>query len=160
MLFKSKNNKMKSHKNNTLNFHNTDYVTKLPLNTIFVFGANLAGIHGAGAALVAKQKFGAVQGLGVGLNGNSYAIPTKDSNIKTLPLIEIQKYIDNFLLFCKNNPDKNFFLTKIGCGLAGYKEEEICSLFINSKEEYDLENIIYPASFKDILSPTFQYVIQ
>lgn len=151
---------MKSKKNNTLNFHNTDYITKLPENTIFVFGSNLAGIHGAGAALVAKQKFGAVQGSGIGLAGNSYAIPTKDSNIKTLLLKDIQIHIDNFLFFCKNNINKTFFLTKIGCGLAGYSETQMCSLFINSKEEYDLENIIYPSSFKDILSPTIQFFIE
>jgi hypothetical protein len=140
-----------SSKYNTLNFHTTDYITSLPLNTIFVFGSNLSGIHGAGAALIAKQKFGATPGIGNGLANNSYAIPTKDEKIKTLSLEEIQNYIDDFLLFCKNNTDKTFFLTKIGCGLAGYNERQICSLFINSKEIFNLDNIIYPSSFKDIL---------
>ena len=103
---------MKSNKNRTLNTHNTDYITKLPPNTIFVFGSNLAGIHGAGAALIAKQKFGALQGSGVGFCGESYALPTKDSKIKTLSLELIQNYVDEFLLYCKNNQIKLSFLLK------------------------------------------------
>ncbi len=76
---------------------------------IFVFGSNLSGIHGKGAALIAKQKYGAIQGQGWGLQGNSFAIPTKDQNIKTLPLYKIKIFIDTFFLFAKSNPDKKFF---------------------------------------------------
>ena len=96
---------------------------------IFVFGSNLSGIHGKGAALTAKQKYGAIQGQGWGLQGNSFAIPTKDQNIKTLPLYKIKIFIDTFFLFAKSNPDKKFFITAIGCGLAGYKHEEIAPMF-------------------------------
>ena len=96
---------------------------------IFVFGSNLAGRHGKGAALYAKQHKGARYGQGVGLQGNSYAIPTKDQNIKTLPLETIKIYIDEFIKFAINNPDLTFEVTKIGCGLAGYMPKDIAPMF-------------------------------
>ena len=95
------------------------------MRDIFVFGSNLSGRHGKGAALFAKKYHGAVYGQGVGLQGNSYAIPTKDNKIKTLPLAEIKKYVDIFIQFAQDNPDLRFILTNFGCGLAGYKNYEI-----------------------------------
>ena len=108
---------------------------------IFVFGSNLAGIHGKGAALTAKQKYGAIQGQGWGLQGNSFAIPTKDRNIKTLPLHTIKPYIDAFYLYAQNKPNRKFFVTAIGCGLAGYRHEEIAPMFLKFK---DLKNVRLP----------------
>ncbi|QWY83710.1 hypothetical protein [Rhizobium phage RHph_X3_15] len=96
---------------------------------IFVFGSNLAGIHGAGAARVAFEKHGAVWGIGAGNYGNSYAIPTKDGNIKTLPLEKIKPFVNQFIHYAYENPHLEFQVTKIGCGLAGYKDEEIAPLF-------------------------------
>jgi hypothetical protein len=99
---------------------------------IFVFGSNLAGRHGKGAALFARQKHGAEYGVGRGLTGNSYALPTKGHKIETLNIIEITKYVDEFLVFARENPNLEFQVTKIGCGLAGYKEEQIAPLFVNA----------------------------
>jgi hypothetical protein len=96
---------------------------------IFVFGSNEAGIHGAGAAAFAYHKLGAKLHQGVGLSGQTYAIPTKDFNIKTLPLVEIAYYIKAFLEFASKNTNKTFFVTKIGCGLAGYKDDDIAPMF-------------------------------
>lgn len=96
---------------------------------IFVFGSNLAGIHGAGAALFARNKRGALIGIGVGIQGNSYAIPTKDENIKTLPFVRIKPYIDDFITYAKNNPQKEFYVSAIGCGLAGYSYGQIAPFF-------------------------------
>lgn len=96
---------------------------------IFVFGSNLAGRHGKGAALYAKQHHGAIYGQGVGLQGNSYAIPTKDQQLRTLPISKIYWYVLGFLLFAKDHPELTFNITRIGCGLAGYKDHHIKPLF-------------------------------
>ena len=100
-------------------------------NEIFVFGSNLAGRHGKGAALYALQHHGAAYGQGVGLQGSSYAIPTKDSFLRTLPLSEINKYVHDFLIFARSGEGRNFLfnVTRIGCGLAGYKDEDIAPMF-------------------------------
>lgn len=98
-------------------------------DTIFVFGSNESGIHGAGAALAAKRYYGAEIGVGVGISGSSYAIPTKDKKIKTLPLNDVKKYINRFVKFANNNPRINFFITRVGCGLAGYSDKDIAPLF-------------------------------
>lgn len=118
-------------------------IRKLDKNQIFVFGSNLAGRHGAGAALYAYKNFGAIYGQGEGIMGQSYAIPTKDKDIKTLPLNNIKVYIDNFLIYARNNPDKTFLVTEIGCGLAGYKPKDIAPFFT----EISL-NVILPDAFK------------
>lgn len=97
--------------------------------SIFVFGSNLAGRHGKGAALFAKQYHGAIYGQGVGLQGNSYGIPTKNARLQTLSLLDISYYVRDFMAFAEANPDMTFEVTKIGCGLAGYKEEDIAPLF-------------------------------
>lgn len=101
----------------------------LPRNVVFVFGSNSAGIHGSGSALGAKLYFGALQFHGEGHVGRSYAIPTKNNKIKTLPLIAIEKNINTFLEYALNNPNLNFFITAVGCGRAGYHPEQIAPLF-------------------------------
>ena len=97
--------------------------------SIFVFGSNLAGVHGAGAALYARKHHGAIFGQGIGLQGNSYGIPTKDAYIVTLPIREIKKYVDQFIEFAKQNYEMVFEVTRIGCGLAGYTDIQIAPLF-------------------------------
>ena len=121
-----------------------EMINELKENQIFVFGSNLAGIHGGGAAFDALSKFGAIYGQGIGLQGNSYAIPTKDDNIETLPLGIIEKHIVEFIDFAKTNPELEFLVTQVGCGLAGYSIDEISALF----KKYDLsKNIILPVEF-------------
>jgi hypothetical protein len=120
---------MKSHKDGTL-----------PLNgEIWCFGSNQKGVHGAGAAKVARQKFGAKYGVGFGLTGNSYAIPTKSYAIQTLPLNIIKQHVGVFLAHVTNTPDDEYFLTRIGCILAGYKDAQIAPLFYPP-----LDNVSYP----------------
>lgn len=96
---------------------------------IFVFGSNLAGRHGKGAALHAYQHHGAIYGLGVGMQGKCYAIPTKDAKLKPLPLSEIRKYVSTFIGFAVRHPFFTFNVTRIGCGLAGYSDSAIAPLF-------------------------------
>lgn len=97
---------------------------------IFVFVSNLAGRHGSGAAWDAWKYCGAIYGVGEGHQGDSYAIPTKDENIKTLPLAAIKHYVNNFKLFAAHHPEMTFRVTRIGCGLAGYKDEDIAPMFV------------------------------
>lgn len=125
-----------------------DNITELQPNQIFVFGANESGIHGAGAARLAHQKFGAVWGCGFGLSGQTYAIPTKDLEIRTLSLDKIEYYIYCFLNEAMEYPDYEFLVTKIGCGLAGYSETEIANLF---KHKFIPENVTLPESFFNII---------
>lgn len=101
---------------------------------IFVFGSNLAGRHGAGAARIARQHFDAQYGTGQGITGRAYAIPTKDAQIHTLPLQTIQWQIGIFLQYAQAQPAWRFFVTRIGCGLAGYKDAHIAPLFQSAPE--------------------------
>lgn len=97
---------------------------------IFVFGSNLAGRHGRGAALTARLYHGAVYGVGVGRTGNAYAIPTKDWHVKgTLPLDKISSHVRDFIRYAENNPDLSFNVTRVGCGLAGYRDDQIAPMF-------------------------------
>ena len=112
---------------------------------IFCFGSNLAGIHGAGAALYARKHHGAVLGQGIGLQGNSYGIPTKDARIITLPIKDIKKYVDQFIEFAKQNYEMVFEVTRIGCGLAGYTDIQIAPLFKGAPE-----NCILPHTWEFI----------
>lgn len=121
-------------------------ITELKLNEVFVFGANCAGIHGAGAAKLAL-KWGAKMGY-YGLNGQTYGIPTKDENFKVLPLEEIGFYIDDFLLCAKENPDKIFLVTKIGTGLSRYSINDIAQLFGG---KYIPNNVVLPKEFSEYL---------
>ena len=98
-------------------------------NQIFVFGSNKAGRHGAGAAKAARKNYGAEYYNGFGMQGQSYAIPTKDFNLQTMELDEIKYYVMIFLRFAISNPDKEFLVTRIGCGLAGYKDKDIAPMF-------------------------------
>jgi len=105
---------------------------------VFVFGSNHAGVHGAGAALYAKKNHGAEQGVGVGMTGNAYAIPTKQSPYKTFPLRVINCYVKAFIEFAENNPDKEFYVTRIGCGLAGYTDDQIGPMFKKAPSNCEL----------------------
>ena len=125
-------------------------ITELKDNQIFVFGSNLSGIHGAGAAKTAVDKFGAILYNPEGLQGKSYAIPTKDKSIRsTLPIEEIKIYVDGFIEFAKQNQELEFLVTEIGCGLAGLKPFEIAPLFINVVE---IKNIHLPEKFWNIIN--------
>ncbi len=123
---------------------------------IFVFGSNLAGRHGAGAALDAYRNHGAIYGQGVGPQGNSYAIPTKDENLKSLPLEYIELYVKKFLVYARKHPKQIFGVTRIGCGLAGYKDSDIAPMFksapsncILPKEWQNGSSSNVPSSTKD-----------
>lgn len=121
-------------------------ITELKPNEIFVFGSNLAGAHGGGAARLAYNRFGAIWGQGVGLQGQSYAIPTMQGGVET-----IKPYVDEFISFARTRPDLKFYVTQIGCGIAGFKAEEIAPLF---QTAIDVENIILPQAFVEFLSKT------
>ena len=101
-------------------------------STIFVFGSNLAGRHGKGAALTARREHGAQYGVGIGRTGNAYAIPTKDERIQTLPLNRIKGYVRDFLQYATEHPELTFFVTAIGTGLAGYSAEQIAPMFADA----------------------------
>lgn len=118
-------------------------ITELGPDDIFVFGSNLAGNHAGGAARVARQKFGAIPGQGVGLQGQSYAIPTMQGGIET-----IKPYVDEFINFASNCDQNTFYVTRIGCGIAGFKDEEIAPLF---RDALTLYNVRLPESFVRIL---------
>ena len=105
---------------------------------IFVFGSNLSGRHGAGAAMFAVHHHGAVYGVGVGRTGNAYGIPTKDHRIKTLPLDQIAKHVQDFIYYALQHPELDFQVTRIGCGLAGYSDYQIKPMFANAPENCHL----------------------
>ena len=96
---------------------------------VFVFGSNLAGRHGKGAALDALKDHGAEYGKALGLQGKSYAIPTKDENLVPLSLEKIRGYVEEFLRFARQNPEMQFYVTRVGCGLAGYRDVDIAPMF-------------------------------
>lgn len=99
------------------------------MTDIFVFGSNLAGRHGGGAARFAALHHGAIYGRGIGLQGQSYGIPTKDQWIETLPLDAVARHVETFKAFARSRPDLTFYVTPIGCGLAGYKRPQIRPMF-------------------------------
>jgi hypothetical protein len=116
-----------------------EYITELKENEIFVFGSNLHGMHGGGAARIAYEEFGAIWGQGVGLQGQSYGIPTMHGGVDV-----IKPYVDEFVNFAKSHPELKFLVTRIGCGIAGFRDEEIAPLF---KDAIEIENIYLPKSF-------------
>lgn len=124
--------------------YTTERISELKENEIFVFGSNLAGAHGGGAALLAYERFGAVWGEGVGLHGQTYAIPTMQGGVDT-----IKPYVDDFISFAKENTHLDFLVTRIGCGIAGFRDEEIAPLF---RDAIDVENIILPKEFVENIS--------
>jgi len=105
---------------------------------IFVFGSNLAGRHGAGAALEARKKHGAVWGVAEGLMGNSYAIPTKDRYLRSRTLEDIRASVETFLNFARETPELTYQVTRIGCGLAGYRDHEIGPMFAQAPANCEL----------------------
>jgi hypothetical protein len=113
---------------------------------IFVFGSNEAGIHGRGSALFAVKEHGAIHGVGEGLQGWSYAIPTKDKRLETLPLAQIQVYVDRFIEFARAHREMQFNMVEIGCGLAGYKPRQIATMLKNAPT-----NVNLPVAFKNAL---------
>ena len=121
------------------NVFTPDFITELKPNEIFVFGSNLAGMHGGGAAHVAMERFGAIWGQGVGLQGQSYAIPTMQGGVET-----IKPYVDEFISFAKSHPEYTFYVTRIGCGIAGFTVDQIAPLF---SQALDVPNIILPEDF-------------
>ena len=121
-------------------------ITELKPNEIFVFGSNLAGAHGGGAARLAFNRFGAIWGQGVGLQGQSYAIPTMQGGVET-----IKPYVDEFVEFARQHPEYKFLVTRIGCGIAAFTPDEIAPLF---KDALDVENVILPKDFEEVLSRT------
>lgn len=118
-------------------------ITSLAPDEVFVFGSNLQGLHAGGAARVAYQKFGAVIGQGVGMQGQSYAIPTMHGGIR-----DIKPYVDDFIELAREWDQTTFYVTRIGCGIAGFKDEDIAPLF---DEAYDLYNVRLPESFARII---------
>ena len=113
-----------------------DFIISLEPNEIFVFGSNLAGMHGGGAAYLAYRKFGAIMGQGVGLQGQSYGIPTMQGGPET-----IRPYVDEFIQFAQNHPELTFLVTRIGCGIAGFRDSDIAPLFAAA---HDVPNIVLP----------------
>lgn len=121
--------------------------------SIFVFGSNLAGRHIKGDALTAYRQHGAIYGEAVGLHGDSYAIPTKDENLKSLPLNKISQYINGFIKFSKLNSDIKFIVTRIGCGFAEYEDSQIAPLFNDAPA-----NCILPVGWRTTFSNKLQPV--
>jgi len=124
-------------------FFTPEDIELLMPDEIFVFGGNLAGQHGGGAARIAHAKFGAIYGQGVGLQGQSYAIPTMQGGVET-----IAPYVDEFILFAKENSQYFFYVTRIGCGIAGFRDEQIAPLFYKA---LSMSNVCLPESFVDVL---------
>lgn len=119
-------------------------ITSLDRDEVFVFGSNLAGIHAAGAARVARERFGAVMGQGVGIQGQSYAIPTMQGDVET-----IKPYVDEFIELAREWDQTTFYVTRIGCGIAGFTDEQIAPLFADAVGLY---NVRLPKSFVEILT--------
>ncbi len=119
------------------------WIDSLEENEIFVFGSNLQGMHGGGAARVAHEKFGAIWGEGIGLQGQSYAIPTMHGGVDA-----IAPYVNDFIAFAKEHPELKFLVTEIGCGIAGFRISEMAPLF---KEALEVENVYLPERFVEEL---------
>jgi hypothetical protein len=115
---------------------------------IFVFGANEAGRHGKGAALCARRYHGAIYGVGEGIQGASYGIPTKDAQLRPLPPAKIEMYVRNFMKFAGDNSHCTFNVTKIGCGLAGFTPEQIAPFFADHHLRF---NVKLPPEFLKVL---------
>ena len=119
---------------------------------VFVFGSNLKGVHGAGAAKYAVQHKGAVLGAGVGHYGNSYALPTKDRNIVTLSKTAIRIFVGDFIRYATAHPELTFQVTRIGCGLAGYSDKDIAPLFFDAPL-----NCQFDSAWRPILGEKYTY---
>lgn len=124
--------------------YTSEYITKLKPEEIFVFGSNLKGQHGGGAAAIAHKQWGAIWGKGIGLAGQTYAIPTKHDFRKSLDIDNIRPYVDQFIHFAKAHSELTFLVTKLGTGLAGIPIKKMAPLFSDAK---DVPNIILPKEF-------------
>lgn len=120
------------------------HINSLADGEIFVFGSNLAGMHGGGAARAAYERFGAIWGRGVGIQGRSYAIPTMQGGVET-----IKPYVDDFIEFAGAHPEMRFLVTRIGCGIAGFTDREIAPLFALA---VSVNNICLPGEFWEELA--------
>lgn len=118
-------------------------IAELGEDEVFVFGSNLEGMHGGGAARTAYQRFGAVWGEGVGHHGQSYAIPTMHGGVE-----QIRPYVDEFVEYARANTHLRFLVTRIGCGIAGFRDEQIAPLF---SEALNCSNIILPREFVEAI---------
>lgn len=118
-------------------------IAELGEDEVFVFGSNLEGMHGGGAARTAYQRFGAVWGEGVGHHGQSYAIPTMHGGVE-----QIRPYVDEFVEYARANAHLRFLVTRIGCGIAGFRDEQIAPLF---SEALNCSNIILPREFVEAI---------
>ena len=126
-----------------------EHITKLADNEVFVFGSNLQGYHGGRAARAALNHFGAVWGVGVGMQGQSYAIPTMQGPVKT-----IKPYVDQFIEYATAHTELHFLVTPIGCGIAGFHNSEIAPLF---KKTMSMSNVSLPKSFIEHLLSEIQF---
>ncbi|MBQ6226626.1 MAG: hypothetical protein IJJ73_10040 [Bacteroidaceae bacterium] len=113
-----------------------EFITELQPGEIFVFGSNLQGAHAGGAARIAYNNFGAIWGQGVGLQGQSYGIPTMQGGVET-----VRPYVNEFIQFAKDHPELTFLVTRIGCGIAGFTDAQIAPLF---EKAHSIENVILP----------------
>lgn len=120
-----------------------DNITSLEPNQVFVFGSNLAGIHGAGAAKFALKNFGAVYGHGWGLQGQSYALPTLDERFQQLPFRVLNDHVERLYQCVRVNPKLEFLLTKVGCGLGGYAEWYM-KMFFDQQVRGNPSNLVKP----------------
>lgn len=125
-----------------------EWITELKPNEIFVFGSNLQGMHGGGAAHVAMERYGAIWGQGVGRQGQSYAIPTMHGGPET-----IQPYVSGFIDYARNHPGYTFYVTPIGCGIAGFTPDQIAPLF---RDAMEVPNILLPESFVHIIDEEYE----
>ena len=126
-----------------------DHLSTLKSDEVFVFGSNLQGMHRGGAARAALMHFGAIMGQGVGLQGQSYAIPTMQGGVET-----IKPYVDEFIQFANEHRELFFYVTRIGCGIAGFQAQEIAPLF---QDAIMLDNVCLPKSFSDIIANSFNF---
>ncbi len=129
-----------------------EIISELKPNEIFVFGSNTAGMHGAGAARVAHRSFGAEMGVGEGLTGQTYAFPTLDANLNQVKEAEFRQSMKIFIRHVLENPDKTYYLTKIGCGIAGWSIEEVRGFLWSALDEENHsklpKNLIIPIEFR------------
>lgn len=120
----------------------SDRIAELGENEIFVFGSNIQGMHGGGAAWYAHKQFGAEWGVGEGLTGRTYALPTMEGEAS------MQRAVDNFVRCAKAHPELTFLVTAVGCGIAGYTPQQVAPMF---KEATALENVYLPQVFWDVI---------
>lgn len=123
-----------------MNYHK-DGTLPLDKDVVWVFGSNLKGIHGSGAAKIALEKYGAIYGRGEGIQGQSYAIPTKITPWVARNIASVKDSINKFIKYSRGNKEKTFFITRVGCGLAGFSDEEIAPLFVGCGDNCNMPDV-------------------